>query len=69
MNMTRISTSHRVLLLIPQDEQQRELSRFTNVIDAFEQIMRDPAEKRNLSPYIANLFSDLGIISRALHEI
>ncbi|KUJ07127.1 uncharacterized protein LY89DRAFT_601789, partial [Mollisia scopiformis] len=40
-----------------------------NVIDAFEQIMQDPAEKRNLSPYIANLFSDLAIFSRALREI
>jgi hypothetical protein len=31
--------------------------------------MQDPLEKRNLSPYIAELFSDLAIFSRALHEI
>jgi hypothetical protein len=57
------------LLLILWDEQQRELFGLSNVIDAFEQIMQDPMEKRNLSPYIADLFSDLAILSRALHEI
>lgn len=31
--------------------------------------MQDPAEKRNLSSYIADIFGDLAIISRALHEI
>jgi hypothetical protein len=57
------------LLLILWDQQQRELFGLSNVIDAFEQIMQDPMEKRNLSPYIADLFSDLAILSRALREI
>jgi hypothetical protein len=57
------------LLLILWDEQQRDLFGLSNVIDAFEQIMQDPSEKRNLSPYMADLFSDLAILSRALHEI
>jgi len=57
------------LLLILWDEQQRELFGLSNVIDAFEQIMQDPMEKRNLSPYIADLFSDLAMLSRALREI
>ncbi len=57
------------LLLILWDEQQRDLFGLTNVIDAFEQIMQDPAEKRNLSPYMADMFADLAILSRALREI
>jgi len=57
------------LLLILWNEEQRELFGISNVIDAFEQIMQDPAEKKNLSPYMADLFSDLAILTRALHEI
>jgi hypothetical protein len=57
------------LLLILWDEKQRELFGLSNVIDAFEQLIQDPEEKRNLSPYIADIFSDLGILSRILHEI
>jgi hypothetical protein len=34
------------VLLILWDEDQRKLFGFTNVIDAFEQIMQDPTEKR-----------------------
>lgn len=56
-------------LIILWDETQRELFGLTNVIDAFEQIMQDPEEKRNLSPCIANIFSDLAILSRALIEV
>ncbi|KAE9366427.1 hypothetical protein N431DRAFT_351887 [Stipitochalara longipes BDJ] len=57
------------LLLILWDEDQRKLFGLSNVIDAFEQIMLDPAEKRNLSPYMADWFADLAILSRSLREI
>ena len=57
------------LLLILWDEQQRELFGLPNVIDYFEWIMQDPTEKKNLSPYMADCFADLAILSRALHEI
>jgi hypothetical protein len=57
------------LLLILWDEDQRKLFGLSNVIDAFEQIMQDPAEKRNLSPHMADCFADLAILSRTLHEI
>ncbi|TVY81496.1 hypothetical protein LSUE1_G004095 [Lachnellula suecica] len=57
------------LLLILWDEQQRELFGISNVIDAFEQIMQDPTEKKNLSPYMSDWFADLSILTRALHEI
>jgi hypothetical protein len=57
------------LLLILWDKQQRDLFGLTNVIDAFEQIMQDPTEKRNLSPYMADMFGDLAILTKALHEI
>jgi hypothetical protein len=47
---------------------QKKLFGLSNVIDAFEQIMPDLAEKKNLSPYIADWFADLAILSRALRE-
>lgn len=57
------------LLLILWNEEQRKLFGVSNVIDAFEQIMQDPNEKRNLSPYMSDQFADLAIFTRALHEI
>lgn len=57
------------LLLILWDTQQRDLFGLTNVIDAFEHPMQDPTEKRNLSPYMSDMFADLAILSRALHEL
>jgi hypothetical protein len=57
------------LLLILWDKQQRDLFGLTDVIDAFEQIMQDPTEMRNLSPYMADMFGNLAILTKALHEI
>ncbi|TVY91154.1 hypothetical protein LAWI1_G003284 [Lachnellula willkommii] len=57
------------LLLILWNEEQRKLFGLSNVIDSFEQIMQDPNEKRNLSPYMSDMFADLAILTRALHEI
>ncbi|KAL2075053.1 hypothetical protein VTL71DRAFT_8833 [Oculimacula yallundae] len=57
------------LLLMLWDEKQRELIGFTNLIDAFEQLFQDPDIKKYLSPYIEDLFGDLGIFSRILHEL
>lgn len=54
------------LLLI---EDQRKLFGLTNTIDAFEQLMQDPSEKKNLSAYMADLFADLGNLSRVLREL
>lgn len=57
------------LFLILWDKKQRDLFGLTDVIDAFEQIMQDPTEKRNLSPYMADMFGDLAILTKASHEI
>ncbi|QSZ29954.1 hypothetical protein DSL72_004472 [Monilinia vaccinii-corymbosi] len=57
------------LLLILWDREQRDLFGLTNVIDAFEQLMQDPEESKNISSYIADRFSDLAILSRALYEV
>jgi len=57
------------LLLILWDEKQRELFGLCNVIDAFEALMMDPMEKRNISPYMSDLLGDLGILTRVLREI
>ncbi|CAD6445774.1 097abc67-9730-4319-8d27-0b8dd73a7e21-CDS [Sclerotinia trifoliorum] len=57
------------LLLILWDREQRDLFRLSNVIDAFEQLMQDPEESKNISSYIADRFSDLAILSRALYEV
>ncbi|KAF7895768.1 uncharacterized protein EAF01_009730 [Botrytis porri] len=57
------------LLLILWDREKRDLFGLTNVIDAFEQLMQDPEESKNISSYIADRFSDLAILSRALYEV
>ncbi|TGO08047.1 hypothetical protein BTUL_0229g00150 [Botrytis tulipae] len=57
------------LLLILWDREKRDLFGLTNVIDAFEQLMQDPEESKNISSYIADRFSDLAILSRALSEV
>ncbi|KAF4628291.1 hypothetical protein G7Y89_g9858 [Cudoniella acicularis] len=56
-------------LLILWDQTQRDLFGLSKVVDAFEKIMQDPTEKKNLSPYMADIFGDLAILTRALHEI
>lgn len=53
------------LLLILWNEAQRDMFGLPNVVDASEQIMQDPAEKKNLSPYMANQFADLALLTRA----
>ncbi|KAJ8059290.1 hypothetical protein OCU04_012254 [Sclerotinia nivalis] len=57
------------LLLILWNREQRDLFGLSNVIDAFEQLMQDPEESKNISSYIADRFSDLAILSRALYEV
>ncbi|TGO44513.1 hypothetical protein BCON_0505g00060 [Botryotinia convoluta] len=57
------------LLLILWDREKRDLFGLTNVIDAFEQLMQDPEGSKNISSYIADRFSDLAILSRALYEV
>ncbi|KAF7870198.1 uncharacterized protein EAF02_009388 [Botrytis sinoallii] len=57
------------LILILWDRKKRDLFGLTNAIDAFEQLMQDPEESKNISSYIADRFSDLAILSRALYEV
>ncbi|RDL38913.1 Uncharacterized protein BP5553_03253 [Venustampulla echinocandica] len=57
------------ILLTLWDAEQRQLFGVTKLIDAFEQLIQDPQEKKNMSPYILGLFADLSVLTRALHEI
>ena len=57
------------LLLMLWEPDQRAQFGLTNIIDSFEHLMQDPNEKKNVSPYMLDLFSDLSVLTRALHEL
>ncbi|KAE9988063.1 hypothetical protein EG328_000533 [Venturia inaequalis] len=57
------------MLLILWTPQQRELFGLVDVVDYLEYLFQDPAEKKLLSPYMADRLADLGIYTRALKEL
>ncbi|CAG8959565.1 hypothetical protein HYFRA_00001466 [Hymenoscyphus fraxineus] len=57
------------LLLFMWEPAQRNLLGLANIVDAFEHLMQDPKEKKNMSPYMLDVFSDLSVFTRCLHEV
>lgn len=57
------------MLLILWTPEQRELFGLVDVVDYLEYLFQDPAEKKLLSPYMADRLADLGIYTLALKEL
>jgi hypothetical protein len=52
------------------DDQQLFLVRLPDLMDELERLIHNnPREKEKLSPWVAHVYSDLGVIAGALHEI
>lgn len=57
------------ILTLIWDVDNRNVFGLPNLIDAFEQIMQDPNEKKNLTSYMLEIFSDLNVLTKAINKI